>query len=294
MGAQPAQTFLGSERRDTFSPTTRAAFEFDHSLGTSPLLGLDRLRDLVLYTRDRGLSHHFECAEGGPGSGWGSQPDRMTVLEAFDSLATGNALVLLKGVHRHPDYNSLMSAFLAELGDMLQTDMSRTFEAPICTIILASPKRITPYHMDDSHNFLMQIHGDKTFYVFDGSDPEVVSEQERHEFWSGNPNAAVLTDARQQKATAHALFQGRGVHVPLTYPHWALNGSDVSVAVSINFRPSHHRAYELYGMNRLLRRTGLKPQAPGSHPVVDDLKVAAFRALSAAKRIRDQTRHRSH
>lgn len=290
MTARPSHTFLYGEQRDSFSPTTRSSFEFDHHLGASPLFAMGALRDLAHYMQDRKLSYHYECTAAAPGSGWGSQPDRTTLLDAFDSLAGGNALILFKSVNRHPDYDRLMGDFLGELGGMLGADISRHFDTPICTIILASPRRITPYHMDDSHNFLMQVRGDKTFYVFDGSDPEIVSETERHEFWNGNNNAAVLTDAKQKKATAYALSEGRGVHVPMTYPHWALNGDGVSVAVSINFRPPHHSASEVYRMNTILRRSGFHPRPPGQRPLVDDLKVATFRALSTAKRIRDQAR----
>ena len=292
MSASQAFSYLDEAERAAFSPIGLKTFGFRHGLASSPLVQMDALRDLARFMQDQQLSYHFECARGGPESGWGSQPKEATLLDTFDALVGGNALILLKSVHRHPDYNRLLSTFLAELGQTLGVDMARDYRVPICTIILASPHRITPYHMDDSHNFLMQVHGSKRFYVFDGTDPEIVSDHERDAFWGGDANAAVLTDAKQQKAILYDLGPTSGVHVPTNYPHWAQNGSDVSVAVSINFRPVQNRLADVYALNNLLRRRGLHPRPPGKNRVVDECKVVAFRTLFALKSLAQQ-KHRS-
>ena len=263
MSTHQGVTYLHAQDRQVFSVTGQQTFGFNHDLGSSALVQLDALRDLARYMEEQQLSYHFECAKGGPDSGWGSQPKEATLLETFDGMASGNALILLKSVHRHPDYDRLLTSFLDNLGDVLGIDIPKHYEVPICTIILASPRRITPYHMDDSHNFLMQVRGQKTFHVFDGTDLDIVSDREREAFWNGDHSAAILTEAKQRKAITYDLVGGSGVHVPMTYPHWAQNGSDVSVAVSINFRPKHHRTSEIHGMNNLLRRRGLQPRAPG-------------------------------
>jgi len=35
-------------------------------------------------------------------------------------------------------------------------------------LLIASPRRVTSYHMDSNTNFLFQLHGDKRLTVFDG------------------------------------------------------------------------------------------------------------------------------
>src|SRR5215469_12245350 len=103
--------------------------------------------------------------------------------------------------------------------------------------MLASPGRVTPYHIDDSENLLLQVHGSKKFFVFDGTDPEIISARELELYWGGhNSDVARYSKEVQDKAIEYKLGPGLGVHVPLTFPHWAQNGDDISVAVSINFQ----------------------------------------------------------
>ncbi len=278
-------SYLENSDLKTFSAVAANTFSFHHRLALSPLVQMDALRDLVRHMHDQRLSYHFECAEGDPGGGWGSQPSGATLLDGFDALPSGNALVILKSVHRHPDYAQFLSAFLEELGDVIRIGEVGQYKAPICTIILASPNRITPYHMDDAHNFLMQVQGSKAFYVFDGTKKDILSDREREAFWGGNSNAALLTEARQRQGVVYNLVPGSGIHVPMAYPHWAQNGPDVSVAVSVNFRPAQNRSADIHAFNSALRRRGLHPRAAGQNRMVDDIKVAAFRTMSSLKQL---------
>jgi len=62
---------------------------------------------------------------------------------------------MLKREHRQPAYDVLLHDFLTELRDILHYDILKNYREPICTILIASPGRITPYHIDGSMNFLM-------------------------------------------------------------------------------------------------------------------------------------------
>ena len=37
-------------------------------------------------------------------------------------------------------------------------------------IFVSSPGSVTPYHIDPERNFLLQVRGNKTMHMFDGSD----------------------------------------------------------------------------------------------------------------------------
>ena len=43
-------------------------------------------------------------------------------------------------------------------------------------IFVTSPGAVTPFHMDDEHNFILQIAGRKRLYVWDPQDRSVVSD----------------------------------------------------------------------------------------------------------------------
>jgi hypothetical protein len=268
-----------------FEDMERRSFEFRHRLSDLPLMQMDALSELVAYFQQHALACHFEIGEARAEDGWANRPDRIQVSEALRRLPDGNVLIVLKAAHRHPDYAALLGDYFAELAEVMHTDLASRYRTPICTILLASPRRVTPYHMDDSHNLLMQVHGCKTFYVFDGRDPEIVSEREQEEFWGGNQNAARHSEAKQRKAWALDLGPGIGVHLPMLYPHWAVNGEDVSVAISINFAPRRNSQADIFALNARLKRFGLTPTPPGRSRVLDASKLAAFRTLGSIKRL---------
>lgn len=276
---QPILTQTGQQM---FASIGHVPFAFEHGLGSSSLLSMDALRELAAFLENKGL-YHLETGGGNRASGWSDKRADQTLSDSFKALTDGNTLILLKSVHQHPDYARLLDKVMREVEIGLGKTISTLFQRPICTIILASPRRITPYHMDDAHNLLMQVHGTKAFYVFDGSDPTMVSVAEREAFWRGDHNAARLTDARQAKAQLYELRPASGVHVPMTFPHWAENGADVSVAVSINFQPRHNTDAHLYSCNGMLRAHGFAPADPGQNRLGDTCKIAAFRALKGLR-----------
>ncbi len=214
-------------------------------------------------------------------------PAQLSLLEAFDAIPTSNnILIMLNRAHRQPQYDVLLHSFLDELGDILHCDIMKNYHEPICTILIASPGRVTPYHIDNSMNFLMQIAGSKAFYIFDGSDPEILTNGEVERFWgAGDPGAAEWTEAKQLKALPYDLGPGLGVHVPCPYPHWAQNGSEVSVAVSINIRHMIETTADVHRLNHRLRRLGLAPTPPGQSRLKDGVKAAAMQAMRSVKQV---------
>src|SRR3569833_2228759 len=148
------------------------------------------------------------------------------------------------------------------------------------TLLVASPGRITSYHMDSDINFLFQIKGKKTFNVTEAGERGAVSQQELEHFFLGDPNAAHYDEARQQRSTVYELGAGDGVHVPCLSPHWAQNHDSPSVALSINFDlRSIVSVGRIYRLNGRLRRWWLMPYPPRVSQWRDQLKLAALNAL---------------
>jgi hypothetical protein len=263
-------------------------FAFQHALTFSPLLQLPRLRELCIYCSERPRDFHFEIGEAAAGDKWRLTAEETTLVNAFDGLDVSKTLILLKGVHSHPEYRALMKDYLTELSELLGFDFARRYHRPICTIIIASPARVTPYHMDAEMNLLMQVQGTKQFYVFNGNDTDILSPEALERFWGASEmNAADHSADRQKKAILFELAPGRGVHVPLTFPHWALSGPEISVAVSVNFKLIKCEQANLYRANYLLRRFGFNPSKPGLNKAADARKSGIFQT---ALTIRDASR----
>jgi hypothetical protein len=163
-----------------------------------------------------------------------------------------------------------MEQVVVAVGPVLRTDI----KTPRATLLIASPRRITSYHLDSNTNFLYQIHGDKHLSIFDPSDRTLVTPEELEGYYSGNVSAAQYKPQRQADAQVFDLHAGSAVHIPSHAPHWAQNLGNVSVALSINFDLiSVERVGRIHRLNSRLRRLGFVPQSPGDSAWKDEIKL---------------------
>jgi hypothetical protein len=148
-------------------------------------------------------------------------------------------------------------------------------------ILISSPNRLTPYHMDAETNFLVQVRGDKWFHVFNHDDRAVVTDLERERYLGGGDiSSAVYKEEKQKTAITYDLHAGYGVHVPTCAPHWVQNKDNVSVAISVNYElRSVERLSRIYRVNQRLRRMGIQPRPPGQSALGDGVKLATASTL---------------
>jgi hypothetical protein len=253
----------------------RSCFPFEHDLHKNPLFDLDHLAELVCREPELCRSAYCSCAPASVKDPWASGvPSPETVRDAAREVATNNSLIILRHIERSvsvgPVLREFMEQVVAAVGPALRTDI-KTSRA---TVLIASPRRITSYHLDSNTNFLYQIHGDKRLSVFDPSDRTLVTPEELEGYYSGNVSAAQYKPDRQADAQVFDLHAGSAVHIPSHAPHWAQNLDSVSVALSINFDlNSIERAGRIHRLNGRLRRLGIIPQAPGDSAWKDEIKL---------------------
>ncbi len=258
-------------------------FAFGHQLSQHPLLQLSELRDLVQWmatTHPERL--YYDVGDASVERGWDYTTKRsVSAWEVLENLEKADAWIILKGVHTFPEYKKLLDCILAEIHGVSQREYQQSIKEPNASIIITSPHRITPYHMDADCNYLLQVAGSKTVFVFDGSDKDVVTPRELERFYTGNINAAQYRESSQSKAWQFSLTPGRGVHIPVTFPHWVQNGSNVSISVSTNFFFVDRTVQDIYRINHYLRKIGLEPKCPGESAIRDRLKKFAAQRLRA-------------
>ncbi|MGH6843415.1 MAG: cupin-like domain-containing protein, partial [Methylocella sp.] len=203
--------------------------------------------------------------------------------DTIANIGDNNSLVILKQVAQDPVYGPVLQDFLASVVALSGEQMRQDVVMGETSILISSPNRLTPYHMDAGSNFLMQVAGSKTLWVYDHTDPTLVSHEEIEQFHMGNHNSIVYQESRQCDATAYELHSGDGVHIPLFAPHWARNNDNISIALSIFYELRQMLAEKrIYQVNSLLRKLGAAPTPPRISPWRDRLKLAAGNALYAA------------
>ncbi|MGB8843573.1 MAG: hypothetical protein WCC64_21180 [Aliidongia sp.] len=264
----------------------RATFMFEHGLKDHPLLDLvelaalgERLAKNNSVYWSNGPVKIFDKWEAGT-------VDRLSLAETIKNIRVNNSLVMMKSVVHDPLLGPVMRRMLTGIIDLVGPALRDDLTNSRATILLASPCRVTAYHIDSDVNFLMQVAGNKQFGVHDQADRSVISDEELERYFEGDVNGAVFKADRRQDATNHALNAGYGVHVPSTAPHWAENGDEVSVAVSFNYDlRSVERLAPVHRINGRLRRLGFRPGPPGINRTRDGLKRAAYGLYAAGRKL---------
>lgn len=245
---------------------------FEHSLAADPLFQLEALTRLA--RRREAVPGGVYCSNGrvSPQDSWETGTCKPAIYETLDNILTGDSLVIIKGVEEDVEYapaaNALMTSILEECGPLMAQDVTRAR----ATIFVASPCRVTTYHVDADTNFLFQLKGSKDFYVYPDA-RMLLPDTQLESYFAGDLSAARLRETDRALERHYILNPTSAIHVPILHPHWARNQAGISIALSVNFDlRSMARIGRLYRLNHRLRRLGLRPNPPGYSRLGDTIK----------------------
>jgi hypothetical protein len=265
----------------------RSAFSFSHNLHVAECFGYPALLEVAKRFEARKSGFHIEEEAATPDKGWSIKGARKTLVENLKEIEHSQSFVMLKRIHQEPEYKQILEDCTSELSDLTGLDMRKLYRDSLMTVIITSPHRVTPYHMDAETSLLLQVQAAKSMYIFDGNDRTVLPTAELERYWTGDINAVVYKQELQDRAKAFDLVPGVGVFFPVTFPHWVQNGPEVSISVSINYKRVKNNVADVYRVNSRLRKIGLRPRDPGKAQLIDDVKGAIYRAVRNAKRTID-------
>jgi hypothetical protein len=275
------------DSRDFRREFDRGSFYFQHNLGNHPLFELPRLLQLALETScTRPNDLYYDAGNIQVGQRWDQTgKGGFSIAEAMERIENCGAWVILHKAHLDPEYGQLLAQCMGELQELIGVNLDRVMRVQEIILFIASPRRVTAYHIDRECNFLLQMRGSKTLYVFDQNDRVVLSEDELEKFWTVDNNAAKYKPEHQHRARAYRLTPGSVVHIPVNAPHWVQNDDNVSVSMSVNFQYRDYLRGNVYRMNYALRRLGLHPTPPGTSPTLDQFKSFSMMPMVWAKRL---------
>lgn len=262
----------------------RSPFALRHNILNHPLFGSDRLSELARFLESRPGETYVDVGVSHVGQRWDqSAHAAASIGEVIHELAHTDAWIILRKAELDPSYRLLLDQCLAELRGLMGGVWGRPTRLDNAIIFMTSPRRLSTYHIDRECNFILQISGEKTLFVFDQNDREVLPEEELERYWAVDHNAARYRPEYQDRAKVFRLRPGDGVHVPVNAPHWVQNDDNVSVTLSVNFQFLNDERAHQYRANYYLRKLGLNPHSPGTYPRRDRLKASV---LNGAERLR--------
>jgi hypothetical protein len=261
-----------------------ANFMFKHELKGNPLFELESLVELTRRMPDHG-EHYWSNGRVAVNNTWSDGTiGRQSLQDTITNIEHNNSIVILKHTEQDPVFAPVLQSVLATMIDLAGERMRSDVTIGEVLILVSSPGRITPYHMDSETNFLLQVTGDKWFHIFDHTDRTLVTEEEREDFFSVSRNCAVYRPDRQDECNKYDLLAGFGVHVPPCAPHWVQNRDNVSVALSVNYElKSVDRLEKLYRFNHRMRKLGVRPVPPSESEWRDRIKLAAEEGVAAVR-----------
>ncbi|OUL18202.1 hypothetical protein [Nostoc sp. 106C] len=258
-------------------------FMFAHNLAGHPLFEIPRLVELADTILSQGRIDKIQSytSRVPVEQKWNHRPGIKQITEAIANIGESDSWVMLEDVQVDPEYAALLDKIVTELEVLTGKPLRQEMTWLGAYIFIASPNSITPYHIDSELNFLFQIQGEKDMSLFNQNDRSILSEEEIEKFYIGDLNVANYREENQSKASVYHLQPGKGIHHPILAPHWAKNGNNVSVALSILFylRPYDLKA-RVYQVNSYLRKLGLEPTAPGKSALRDRIKILALGLIS--------------
>jgi hypothetical protein len=209
---------------------------------------------------------------------------QITPAEALKQMADEELLFKMPKISRLPEYQPFIESSFNQILDMSSLPTRGYDEWRSISIFMAGPRRITPYHIDAEMSYLCQITGTKTVWIADGTDREIITEEELERFWRGEGQSAKFKEVAEQRAWKFTLEPGMGVHIPINFPHWVENGDNVSMSASLGFHLVKYRPGAVHRFNSYLRQIHLKPTPPGKVAWLDAVKEQIYEFAKAAGR----------
>ncbi len=204
--------FLSADESVLRKDLDRAPFELTHTLSGHPLFEIPRLLQLAQMIKKNPNYYVYDAGDVRVDQRWNQRPENpYTLEEAIERVDCAGAWVILKHAETDREYRVLMESVMSDLEHVSGLNLRKITKNLEAQIMLTSPNRVTPYHIDNECNVLLQIAGEKDIFIFDQRDREILTEKELERFWIGDWNAAEYKSRCQDKAHKFRLAPGRAV-----------------------------------------------------------------------------------
>jgi ribosomal protein L16 Arg81 hydroxylase len=212
-------------------------------------------------------------------------PNSASAAETLERIREAKAWLSLLNVQTDPTYRQLIDEVMDGIRPFVEAkDPNMSYRGG--WIFISSPKTITPFHFDKEHNFILQIHGRKTVYVWEPDDYEVVSQRARDRFHARHDRDLIIWKEEFRKRAHRFEFgPGDGAYMPSTAPHLVEVGEDPSVTISFTYYTDSTRRQSMlhYARGHLAER-GINLPDVGKSDLLDQIVYRSAMPVRATLR----------
>jgi len=89
----------------------------------------------------------------------------MTAAETVEKIGMVNSWMTIRNIEKDPAYRELAFGIIDSLKDTIERETGEIMRRE-AFMFISSPGAVTPFHIDEEHNILIQIEGTKTFTIY--------------------------------------------------------------------------------------------------------------------------------
>ena len=264
----------------------REPFGFSHNLSSLDLFNSDSLEALAEKMSSTARDYFVAGSAAAAGTDFDSVPyGQFKPREALGKLGSTPTRILLKRPENHDArFRDLIEELFRQVVDLRGGMGNEKVLRLEGAVLISSAATTTPIHFDPEIGFFSQIEGEKFYHTYS---PGSVDETELEPFYIRGAVAIGKLDLERRDPKREHVFElgpGKGLHQPQNTPHWVKTGSSRSVSYTFVFETDATRARgRTRAFNHYLRKVGVRPGQPGTHPTIDAVKSGTMRAVIPAR-----------
>src|SRR5271154_5546735 len=148
-GLAPEATLLRNPGEQFQRLYNRESFQFDHQLSGNSLFELPALIAYAKRMESRPEIVYWSNGAVKVGDGWsGPEGHRLSLLDTISGMASNDSQILFKRMELDPEYGPLIRGVISKLLEIVGPQLSHDVIIGRGTLLIASPRRITTYHID--------------------------------------------------------------------------------------------------------------------------------------------------
>ena len=269
----------------TFGGYNREPFLVSHRLTDHPYFTLPRLLELCRRLPSRRVLFRAANIPGDVelDTSYDLYKRGLTLDDVIEHFEERQAYICVNNPEMDPEYRPVIESLLAEVAAQVDPlDPGITWYSTY--VFISAHDSTTPYHMDREMNFLLQIRGGKTVYLWNPADSEIMTDAQKDLLLARVGSRPSYKPSFESKAAVFELRPGFGVHHPFIAPHRVHTGSELSISLAVTFRTRRSDVWTgAHAFNARMRRLGLRPGPVGRVAWVDGAKTTAVRAWARTR-----------
>ena len=268
----------------------RKAFKLTHKLIDHPALALENLsvviprlpKSQVMFSTSKlANGDDFEAT-------FRKRPKDAGIEQTLEQLRTSNSYIMVARPEADDSFADLKNMLVSDVRSLMRkAGLGSEPLDPHLYLFIASPRSVTPFHIDRYSTLLLQFRGSKTVRVFGQWDRRAVTCADREAYVAYARTKLPWNHEIDAIGQDYSFTPGEALHIPFVAGHHVANGpDDVSISMSIIFNTQESQRWRQalafnYALRKKLGSLPIGLETVGRSRLIDGTKAMLWRAMGS-------------